>query len=495
MRQYLRWAPCFANPSVFDCHECEIGAEARCTYRDDESMRRWAAQRWRYRLNLQHLEPELAHQISALCRKVLVRQCISMPAILLYPTLPQNIRSQLTPSQLESFLRSSVNVIENSPGMFRATQQNAEGSESDGVASLPDLSSGAALADLLHTNPPLSSHDQRAGFKSLAAIAYYFKLSGGQRLNYATAVTILVTEIDKLTIPTLQVEEWSVADAVRFASGPERVPHLTSAHRTRQEHRHQLLAAIGALELIERVKTTNLQNIQEDIRAQLLLRNVRLIGSIADRYAAGKFLHLTDIFQSGFEGLAKALEKYDVYMGFEFSTYATSWVRQFILRQLSNESRTIRLPAHISDSLSRIRRAQHNLHKTIGRPATLSELSHATGVATIQIKYLKNISGRQHSIPPLFTTIDETEQTITNLMVDNSAAIVQEVIGSVLTIPEGKVVRLRFGIRSSKANTLQEIGTILGLTRERVRQIEKKALEKLRTPAAYKLRELALTLF
>lgn len=224
-------------------------------------------------------------------------------------------------------------------------------------------------------------------------------------------------------------------------------------------------------------------------REALITANVRLVASVARRYL-GRGLPLEDLMQEGTIGLIRAVEKYNYRRGYRFSTYATHWIRQAISRSLANQGRSIRLPAHVVDTLGRVSRTRDELFQRLGRPPTRQELAQSTGLTEQKLVQLL-----RSAIQPVSLEMPVGEAGDTRLSdfipagEDSSPAarvfshIVREELEhvlSVLTPRERDVLVLRFGLMDEDPHTLEETGRRLHITRERARQIEGKALEKLR---------------
>ena len=233
----------------------------------------------------------------------------------------------------------------------------------------------------------------------------------------------------------------------------------------------------------------------EDARRRLSEANLRLVVSVAKRYA-GRGLPFLDLIQEGNLGLMKAAEKFEPDRGFKFSTYATWWIRQAITRAIADQARTIRIPVHMVETINRQIRVSRALLQELGREPTPSEIAEAMGVPEDKVVEIQKIAQDPVSLEtPIGEEEDshlvdfiEDDKTIAPGDVAAYAMLKEQLIGVLhkLTPREEMVLRLRYGIDDGRARTLEEVGREFNVTRERIRQIEAKALRKLRHPSKSK---------
>lgn len=227
-------------------------------------------------------------------------------------------------------------------------------------------------------------------------------------------------------------------------------------------------------------------------REHLIKANTRLVVSVAKRYI-GRGVPFLDLIQEGNLGLMKAVSKYDYTRGFRFSTYATWWIRQTITRAIADQSRTIRVPVHMTDRIRKLYRTSHELEQKLGKTPSIEELAQAMELPVRKVDWMMRVSWLPLSLESPIN--EDGEEAELGMFVEDQATptpiqsvysrLLTEKIEEVLdTLPprEARILRLRFGLENGRTYTLEEVGRKFGLTRERIRQIEGKALRRLRHP-------------
>ena len=301
--------------------------------------------------------------------------------------------------------------------------------------------------------------------------------------------------------PYADLERISTDDTVGlYLKEMSRVPLLTTEEeldiakriekgiQSRKEYAHSGARSLSA------EKRAELEAAIQDgqaAREHLIKANTRLVVSIAKKYI-GRGVPFLDLIQEGNLGLMKAVEKYDYHRGFRFSTYATWWIRQTITRSIADQGRTIRVPVHMIDRIRQLYKLTHEMEQNLGRIPTMDELANEMGLTQRKVQWMMRVSWLPLSLESpvgdeedselgMFVEDDITPTPIQTAYSDMLREKVEEVL-STLSPREARILRLRFGLDNGHTYTLEEVGQKFGLTRERIRQIEGKALRRLRHP-------------
>ncbi len=289
-------------------------------------------------------------------------------------------------------------------------------------------------------------------------------------------------EIKKIEISEKELEDLSVPEGINV-----------------DDHVRMYLKEIGKVSLLspeeEIVYAQRMAEGDEVAKQKLTEANLRLVVSIAKRYVGRGMLFL-DLIQEGNLGLIKAVEKFDYTKGYKFSTYATWWIRQAITRAIADQARTIRIPVHMVETINKLTRVSRQLLQELGREPTAEEIAAEMGMSLEKVREIMKIAQEPVSLE---TPIGEEEDShLGDFIPDDDAPAPSEAASfmllkeqlmdvlNTLTPREEKVLRLRFGLEDGRARTLEEVGGEFNVTRERIRQIEAKALRKLRHPSRSK---------
>lgn len=311
-------------------------------------------------------------------------------------------------------------------------------------------------------------------------------LSVPEGVSVEDPVRMYLKEIGK--VPLLSADE-EIELAQKMEAGSvavEKIPLLKErlAETGEEQEKEEIQAEIKALQLdVDR---------GSDAKKRLAEANLRLVVSIAKRYVGRGMLFL-DLIQEGNLGLIKAVEKFDYRKGYKFSTYATWWIRQAITRAIADQARTIRIPVHMVETINKLIRVSRQLLQELGREPTPEEIAEEMKMPVERVREILKISQEPVSLE---TPIGEEEDShLGDFIKDDNVPVpadaatftllkeqLEEVLGT-LTEREQKVLTLRFGLEDGRARTLEEVGKEFNVTRERIRQIEAKALRKLRHPS------------
>ena len=267
---------------------------------------------------------------------------------------------------------------------------------------------------------------------------------------------------------------------------------LSKRYEAGKAAREKIIKMDGQITPLERLEQEYIEEDGLRAREHLIKANTRLVVSVAKRYT-GRGVPFLDLIQEGNLGLMKTVEKFDYKRGFRFSTYATWWIRQSITRAIADQGRTIRVPVHMVDRIRLMYKRIHQLEQKLGREPNIEELAEALDIPKQKVEWMVRVSWLPLSLETPINE-DEEDSELGNFVEDKDtptpkqsvySKMLSEKIAEILdSLPyrEARILRLRFGLENGRFYTLEEVGRKFGLTRERIRQIETKALRKLRHP-------------
>ena len=340
----------------------------------------------------------------------------------------------------------------------------------------------------------LLTRGRERGFVTYSEILYYFPSIEDDVL----LLEDLYERFEREDIEVLETQELIVeAEQPKKTPGRRTREETLDFNQLAQDSVQMYLREIGKIPLIsadeEKDLARRIEKGDEEARKKLTQANLRLVVSIAKRYV-GRSPHLTllDLIQEGNIGLFKAVEKFDYRRGYKFSTYATWWIRQAITRALADQARTIRIPVHMVETISKYQQVKRQLLQDLGREPLTEEIAAEIGLEVEKARHIEKISQDTVSLEAPVGEDDEDsvlgefivdEKTISpaqhaarRLLRDQLLSVIKE-----LTPREQKILAMRFGLEDGITHTLEEVGREFGVTRERIRQIEAKSLDRIRT--------------
>ncbi|NTU80173.1 MAG: sigma-70 family RNA polymerase sigma factor [Chloroflexales bacterium] len=331
--------------------------------------------------------------------------------------------------------------------------------------------------EVLDQDLPEGNHDEAAAWdadEAEVAEAEPEEIESSDNEPVEDSVQLYLHEIGQVALLTAE-EERNLA--MQITRGKEARLQLTNEAYSSGRERLQLEQEVSRA---------------DEARRKLIQANLRLVVSVAKKYI-GSPMAFMDLVQEGNIGLMRAVEKFDYTRGNRFSTYATWWIRQAVTRSIAEQSRLIRLPVHLSESIVHLRRAIYRLEQQFEREPTAEELAHALGMSLRKVKRLLQASTQPVSLEQPLN--NESEGRVSEVLADESLETPMEIaaanmlhaeLSAVLNdLPERerKILQLRYGLLDGQRRTLEEVGVAFGITRERTRQIEAEALRRLRHPS------------
>ena len=481
------WTPCIADPVFFDCQGCEIGWSP-CRLRLDDSLRHFRAAQYSRHSGTLSANEERDNSIEREVAQLLRSHGVSINVGLLLKYLTRRTLAGIAVTDLENLLRKSHKFLESSPRMFKLADLPQAEALRTTFQPLP-ASTGTQLEALIEASPTLGTANQVRLFKEYVGL----KLLASLETRQAAQATLDQTVHDCLE-KVLSTRGWTIRAVHKYAVGSEPIPIIETISQEYVSVTNRLLSAVSAGELLKRLSPSDASEQVGEVRHILLIGNAKLVAHEARARAHGGFLSFADLFQIGNIGLMKAIEGFDPYRGFQFSTYATHWIRQAISREQANLERSIRLPVHVVEQINSLLKQRADREEELERVPTAEELAFEFDIEPQRVEFLLQLASPIESLEALIACDPkalEEQLQLKNEAVSQEEAYsygkilteaIEEVL-STLTERESRVIRMRYGIGSGVPQTLEQIGQDFGVTRERIRQIQAKALRKMRHPS------------
>ena len=484
-RQRPAWTPCLRDPVLFDCGECEIGWDP-CRLREDDTLRHWQAAWHNRHAGALSAEEERDNEIEKEIVQFLRSHGVAVSADLLFDYLPPACLGSITRVELGNLLKKSPNLVESSPGMF-SLSVGIEGEEEEPFRPLP-VSSGTELASLVEHFPSLDLPKQTELFKEYSGLRLMASFS-----TWREAKSVIEEIIDSGAEEMARKYSADVRTIYKYALNPDPVPYSSEGADDKLASINRFFSAIVAYDMMRRIGPKEASELATKARQYLFLSNIRLILRLVRSRAQGDFFGFADLFQSGAIGLMTAIERFDAFRGYRFSTFANHWIHQRISRDHSDMGRNIRIPVHMVEELSAFGKNLDDLLSEFQREPTIDEVAPLMGLDGPRVEFLLELSVPIVSLDWLLEMGREVRDDLVwddpmndEVIREMDEAFLRDGVArslSTLSIREAEIIRLRFGIGGRGPYTLERIGQVFGVTRERVRQIEYRALKKLQHPS------------